>query len=56
MEMYVQAASPLMSEMLVTHGVSCDGELVNIPAPIPVRWGDGSWKVVRVLDVPVPDL
>ena len=26
MEMYVQAASPLMSEMLVTNGVSCDGE------------------------------
>ena len=26
LEMYVQAASPLMSEMLVTYGVSCDGE------------------------------
>ena len=26
LEMYVQAASPLMSEMLVAHGVSCDGE------------------------------
>ena len=26
LEKYVQAASPLMSEMLVTNGVGCDGE------------------------------
>ena len=30
LEMYVQAASPLMSEMLVTHGVSCDGERIIV--------------------------
>ena len=59
MEMYVQAASPLMSEMLVTNGVSCDGErnqvakqltshcreklLVRLTEPVP-QTDTGSWE------------